>query len=810
MGMYAVQADDSGELTSLSTAARDGRAVARSRRMALSQGKHALNGGDRAAAAAGAGAPPAADGVHGDGAVAARAASNGQDAPNGARPAPRETSYASNGVAAAHLGRDLSKQRRRQLSQGKHALNGGADRTVAAARAGAAPAADVDGNGPVAPPAASDGQGARPAPRETSYPSNGVAAAHLGRDLSKLRRRQLSQGKQALNGGGDGAAAAAHAPPAGTGDQGTPGAPVASNGVAAAHLGRDLSKQRRRQLSQGKQALTAGGDPTAAAVGTGALPIAGEAQVDGVDWGRPQARARRAEASRYGGAGASRPQRAGRIRHAPKVIASPTQGGQQVTGLRIGPGVAVTGDEPGAALPVSGTQYVAADGAAPPGAARKVGLARTAQGLVVSGTTVRNKVPITGDEAGEHLPITGEADQKFDDDLTPRSDGAYRSTQFPRRADPHGASAVGTRLGLPSPTAASGEDGAWHPLETTNGGLPVTGTAVGRSGRVTGNEAGACRPITGDQYQHLSSSSSECGGSGGGTAPAAHLGRARLDPATGGKVTVAQTWGGQRVTGPSVEHSSIVTGDEPGVCRPVTGTPYQGPSNVFGWCESGEGDFAAQRLESRAGGVAVTGDIPMPAKAVTGTERGQRSNVTGTPYYRDMRAAEPAADDGTRWQAFSVPVALAPRLAGGESDDATNEEARKAAPPASTVPGGITGSFAIGDGKVTGNNEFLFRPRQNREAKPAEVTGEGNTDGRPITGSPAAWTPHGRVTGTEGYIAAGRNPTEGGGRPHGWAGAVKFRDLATPAGPRHDQNVTGLSGWSPKAARVTLSGGAQG
>ncbi|MDP9401829.1 MAG: CsoS2 family carboxysome shell protein [Actinomycetota bacterium] len=413
-----------------------------------------------------------------------------------------------------------------------------------------------------------------------------------------------------------------------------------------------------------------------------------------------------------------------------------------------------------------------------------------------------------GDEAGEHLAITGEADQKFDDDLTPRSDGTYRSAQFPRRADPQGASAVGTRLGLQPRTAASNGDGAWHPLETSGGGLAVTGTAVGRSGRVTGNEAGACRPITGDQYQGLSSYSSECGGIGGGTAPGAYLDGARLDPVTGSKVSVAHTWGGQQVTGPGVEHRPNVTGDEPGVCRSVTGTAYQGPSNVFGWCESDEGESAAQRLESRPEGVAVTGDLPMPAKAVTGTERGQGKAITGTAYYRDLRPAEPAADDWTHWRGF--PVALARRLAGGENDDATTQEAKKAAPPASTVPGGITGSFAIGDGKVTGNNEFLYRPRVDRDVKQTEVTGEGQTDGRTITGSAAAWTPHDRVTGTEGYIAAGRNPSEGGGRPHGWAGAGKFKDLATPGGPRHDQNVTGLSGWSPKAARVTLSGGAQG
>ncbi|HVM04297.1 MAG TPA: hypothetical protein VM242_03900 [Acidimicrobiales bacterium] len=40
-------------------------------------------------------------------------------------------------MAAARLGRALSMQRRRQLSRGKQALNGGADRTTGDAGAGA-------------------------------------------------------------------------------------------------------------------------------------------------------------------------------------------------------------------------------------------------------------------------------------------------------------------------------------------------------------------------------------------------------------------------------------------------------------------------------------------------------------------------------------------------------------------------------------------------------------------------------------------------------------------------------------------------
>ena len=800
MGMYAVDTADAAELGELRDAARGGRAAARSRRSQLSQGKQALTG---------AGAPPAGANLQANGAGVVPAAS-GQGAPNGAQGAQEQRAVPTDAVASAHSGRSVSMERRRQMSQGKVALNGGAappaPETLRADGAVVTPAPQGEGapkgttNAQGAPNGTTNAQGAPNG--TTAAPTDAVAAAHFGRAVSMERRRQLSQGKQALKGAG-----AEHlqinrasAPPIANG-QGAPNGTTAAptDAVAAAHFGRAVSMERRRQLSQGKQALTGAAAPAAAQ----------DLHVEGADSGRGRSKARRAEVRRVGSAGVSRPPRVGRVRHVPKVIESPTHGGQKVTGLRIGPGVQVTGGEHGSALPVSGSQYVPADGSAPaPGAGTKVGLVRTPQGLVVSGTTVRNKVGITGDEAGEHLPITGEADQRLDDDLTPRRDGTYRSAQFPRRADPHGATALGTTLapqaGLAVPTA----DGPWHPLEVTDGRLPVTGTAVGRSGRVTGNEAGACRPITGDQYQGNSSSSSECGGTGGGTAPGAHLNRARLDPVTGGKVTLAQTWAGQSVTGPNVEHSPSVTGDEPGACRPLTGTPYHGPSTAFGWCEPDEGEVATRRLDPKPEGVAVSGDVPMHAEAVTGTERGQGHDVTGTSYYRDMRRAEPAADDWTATRAF--PVALARRLAG--SDGAARQETTQPSPPPSSVLGGITGSFAISDGNVTGTRDFLYEARPRSEGEQPAVTGEGRTDGRTVTGSPAAWTVNDRVTGTGGYIAAGRNPSEGGGPiANAWAGAGRFKDLATPGGPRQVQNVTGRVGGTPKdGVRVTVSGGAQG
>jgi hypothetical protein len=122
MGTYGVPTRDSGDVVARRDAARDGRAAAMSRRRALAAGRSALapahervrtgfREADLRAAA------PAVDGKP------LTASSGG-------------TAVAINGVAEGHLGRALSKQRRRQLSQGKRALNGGGDQ-VAVAGAGA-------------------------------------------------------------------------------------------------------------------------------------------------------------------------------------------------------------------------------------------------------------------------------------------------------------------------------------------------------------------------------------------------------------------------------------------------------------------------------------------------------------------------------------------------------------------------------------------------------------------------------------------------------------------------------------------------
>lgn len=617
-----------------------------------------------------------------------------------------------------------------------------------------------------------------PSPTSGPVPARSAAVtdAHVGRASSIQRRRQLSQGKRGLNGA---VAASVAAPGAGA---------SASGAVADAHQGRASSVQRRRQLSQGKRGLVGGVvAPAAAPAVVAPVPAATDAVAD-AHQGRLSSMQRRkqlAEGKRglAGAVGRVRPQREGQVVNPPKVLESPTQGGLHVTGVRIGPGVRVTGDEPGRGMPVSGSQYVPDGSAESVSGKPKVGLVRTAKGLVVSGTAVRSQVAITGDEFGEHIAITGEADQKLDDDLTPRSGSAQTSGQFPRKSQ------YPRKVNARRPSEASPRSGS--ALETSDGGRDVTGTAVGRSGRVTGNEAGESRALTGDQYQRPSTAT-EWSGTDGVTAPAVGDG-SRHDPVTGGKVTESLTWRGQRVTGPDVEHRANVTGDEPGVCRPVTGTPYQGPGTTFGWCETAEGDAAGQRLDARVGGVAVTGNVPMHAEAVTGTERGRSQAVTGSAYHHDMRPAESVPGP---WSAdSSFPVALARRGGFGHVGDG----------PSVSEQGRITGSFAVAQGKVTGNNEFLHRTRRRREAEPLPITGEGSTEGREVTGS--AWTANSRVTGTAGYISAGRNPSEAAGGSHAWAGATRFRDQAAPSDRR--QNVTGQSGQTNNTtSRITLSGGA--
>ena len=479
---------------------------------------------------------------------------------------------------------------------------------------------------------------------------------------------------------------------------------------------------------------------------------------------------------------------------------TPTFGKQTVTGSRIGKGSEVPGTDAGASLPVSGTQCSsAAAGFAMRSGGPKVGYARTPQGGIVSGSLVRSTVHVTGDEAGARTRLTGEADQRLEDDLTERAaDGALVSAQFQRQIAPHAQSGFAANLGRNSGRVGSRERQRSAPLESTETGLPITGSAVGRTIRVTGDEPGACRQVTGDQYLSPARAQAECGGRGGGTAPAAQVGAMRRDPVSGAKVSVAETWGRQRVTGCNIEHDPRVTGDATGSCTILTGTPYHGTGTMNAHCDPA--DSATARLAPRPP-AAVTGNTPLPVQYVTGAARGAKLAISGTPYYGDP-TTEGALDSSVAAVAARVSIRSPQRTAQLQATGAAT------ATPAAER---ITGSFAIGLEKVTGNLEFRFQPRQaaKGDARPAHtrLSGEGSTKGSRITN--CSWGEQANVTGTEGATAAERNPSERDGKPHTFAGAVRFKALAKQEEGK--QLVTGLFGWSSKTgAKVTLSGGAQG
>ena len=149
-----------------------------------------------------------------------------------------------------------------------------------------------------------------------------------------------------------------------------------------------------------------------------------------------------------------------------KVRVTATSHGNQVTGNEVGRSDKVTGDEPGTCKNVTGTEYVSANqsaaycGTSNP-SPRKVGRSETRSGLAVSGVMVGRSEKVTGDEPGSGKQLTG--------------------TQY-----------VGdqSQLAGRAPTKVS-------TLNTLRG-TGITGTHVGRSEHVTGDEPGSCRLVTGD------------------------------------------------------------------------------------------------------------------------------------------------------------------------------------------------------------------------------------------------------------------------------------------------------------------------
>lgn len=394
----------------------------------------------------------------------------------------------------------------------------------------------------------------------------------------------------------------------------------------------------------------------------------------------------------------------------------------------------------------------------------------------VTGTRVGHSPALTGDEAGLcHSGITGTqylAADIFEAFCQDRSTPAY-------------------------PAKVS-------QTETLRGSRVTTGGNVGsNSDRITGVEAGSCRQVTGSEYLGREHFVQHCD-----TPPQAGA----------AKVSQSHTQRGMVISGPKASRAEKVTGNEKGTCKAVTGTPYAGFEEQEQFCSPSQRSNILER-QGTPGKAATARDITgiqpgLRGQRFTGTESGACAPVSGTPYLggselKAVCSSVPASSSDGDFPQPLGQIAL--------------EAATPAAAPVSTVRrnkvtgaghednGAITGTFSLGRGKVTGTEQARFdqphpalaRSEAASGEETARVTGEGLDTGLRITGDD--WNRGSRVTGTEGSSAVVRNPSRRG-PTSAMPPVTAKRD---PARERPSAPVTGGSGGSEGAA-VTVSGGARG
>jgi hypothetical protein len=457
---------------------------------------------------------------------------------------------------------------------------------------------------------------------------------------------------------------------------------------------------------------------------------------------------------------------------------SATGRGNAVTGNKVGRSGKVTGDEPGTCKNVTGTEYIGAgeseafcDTPTKP-AAMRMTVAESRKGKKITGVNVGSFSNVTGGEAGAERQLTG---------------AQYMN-----------------------PGQAGREPSKVRISETLRGGM-VTGTAVGRSEKTTGDEFGACRNITGDDYVGQEQYSNFCA--------------ARAEPQDR-KVGISSTFNGMAVTGTLEGRSGKVTGNEPGTCKAITGTPYAGTEDYVSLCEAPATNQAAARMQrsKRMAGMAMTGLQPGINGVMTGAEKGACDPITGTPYVGSDQMAEACPAVPAEPGSADFPQAVGEKPGWGEfsvtsPSHAAAEQENTGVTGSRYEQGHITGPFGMAQGKVTGTEDARFGSGSVNStsvieaAGPAEiegrvksrVTGEGQDSGLRITGDD--WARNERVTGTEGTSALARNPSR-----RGPVNAMVNKTIAEVKNeaPMPVSKVTGSSGNYEQGSLITYSGGARG
>lgn len=368
--------------------------------------------------------------------------------------------------------------------------------------------------------------------------------------------------------------------------------------------------------------------------------------------GRDLARRRRADMASNGRGDEPVSRPSGRVRPKvapPKVEMGTTLAGSAITGTQVERSTRVTGNEPGTCRVVTGTEYIGSEqfatycGTKPEGTVPKVGVSETTRGMRVTGTEVSRSDGVTGDEPGSCVDVTGSEyvgteqlqgfcgtgsfsvrPAKVNVSATERKQIAVTGADEARANNTTGNEA-GSGLAITGSQYA--DTGAAKltingpskvALTHTIAGRPVTGTEVGRSAKVTGDEQGSCRPVTGTEYLSNEQFASVC----------------QTEPTPSpAKVGVDRSREGQRITGNLVDRTEKVTGNEPGACNRVTGSQY-GESTLCGGVAP-----KAHALQTLSGNT-LTGNRVDHGPKLSGDERGGCLPVTGTEYYGKEQFAE--------------------------------------------------------------------------------------------------------------------------------------------------------------------------
>ncbi|MDP1525071.1 MAG: CsoS2 family carboxysome shell protein [Rhodocyclaceae bacterium] len=602
-------------------------------------------------------------------------------------------------VASVTLsGRELAMQRRQAMARlGKV----GAGRTAASSTATAqlrqtvqrAPAAAVAQSAPASAPAPTPNPARA---RREALSRMGKAALPASAQQQEAARRAARQAEQQAHAQSMPASAITTetlaVQPAAMSEASTSVTPAPAMAMPLARppaqaSGRAMAQARRAVLAQeGKSGLKRVAQATRIAA---VMPEQNwQAAISQGATGRQVAMQRRIVQSLVGRAGESsapatkRP--TGRVRptvakgEAPaKVEEGHTLGGQRLTGMllegsksTLASGKSVTGMEAGVSRAVTGTEYLGAEHYArhnqpkPPRAPQKVIISQSDKGKTLTGTPVGRSAKVTGDESGADRKLTGTA-------YTAAADGSQ----------------------APAKVAVT------HTAQ----GKTVTGTPVGRATKVTGDDRGNCQRVSGTEYLSAEQFQTECN-----------------TPLTAAvpKVSVMSSRAEQSVSGTAVGRSSKVTGDEPGACRPVTGSQYYNTRDFADLCatpsprRSGSVMSTASPRETRDEGRAfpkASGD--MTDEAVV---------VTAHPFGLDRRLAAQIAPASTVTTAV-IPAYAVTGDRPGAGGNALTGDHRGACLPVSGSPYiGEDNASACSPSSATPSARFVARTRSWQDAEDAQ------------------------------------------------------------------------------------------